>query len=229
MATSLILVVFLNLLLYEAGESCTKGFMDMDLLRSKSAQIRSPPTSAHQLATNEATRWILQDKFSCQSTLREVLIGVDIRTETRDQYPSIEIWYEMEKRKKISYEKYSPDKSFTINLTPDNFTTNGLYRYKLSTGLTVNEHDRLVVYQPASDDSIVRFYTVQTGSRNDKIGLFKHIGRTSVDEKDIKWTDRKKILLEPVLGKSVTQYSIMCVCEDELYSVGKRDYLLCFL
>ena len=200
MATSLILVVFLNLLLYEAGESCTKGFMDMDLLRSKSAQIDST-TSDQQLARNKATRWILQDKFSCHSTLREVLIGVDIRTETgtRDQYPSIEIWYE---RKKNSYEKYSPEKSFTINLTPDNFTTDGLYRYKLSTGLTVNKNDKIVVYQPASDNSIVRFYTV-TGKK-DKIGLFKHIGDTEVDiKKDIKWTNRKKILLEPVLGESV--------------------------
>ena len=203
MATSLILVVFLNLLLYEAGESCTKGFMDMDLLRSKSAQIDST-TSDQQLARNKATRWILQDKFSCHSTLREVLIGVDIRTETgtRDQYPSIEIWYE---RKKNSYEKYSPEKSFTINLTPDNFTTNGLYQYKLSTGIIVNENDKIVVYQPASDDSIVRFYTVQTGDKNnDKIGLFKHIGDTEVYIiKDIKWTIRKKILLEPVLGESV--------------------------
>ena len=221
MATSLILVVFLNLLLYEAGESCTKGFMDMDLLRSKSAQIDST-TSDQQLARNEATKWILQEKFSCQSTLREVLIGVDIRTETgtRNQYPSIEIWYE---RKKNTYEKYPPEKSFTINLTPDNFTTNGLYRYKLSTGINVNENDRLVVYQPASDDSIVRFYTV-TGKKNDKIGLFKHISDTTIEtggkNRNIDWLTRTKILLEPVLGKSV--YSIMCVCEDELYSVGRK-------
>ena len=202
MATSLILVVFLNLLLYEAGESCTKGFMDMNLLRSKSAQIRSPPTSAQQLAMNEATKWILHDKFSCQSTLREVLIGVDIRTETitRNQYPSIEIW---RKKGGHSYEKYRTEKSFTINLTPDNFTTNGLYRYKLLTGLTVNINDKIVVYQPASDSSIVRFYTV-TGEEMDEIGLFDDIDankiKTSGGNIDVTWYG-EKILLQPILGK----------------------------
>ena len=209
MATSLILVVFLNLLLYEAGESCTKGFMDMDLLRSKSAQIRSPPTNAQpsvqQLAevVHGPTKWILHDKFSCQSTLREVLIGVDIRTETRIryQYPSIEIWH---RKGGHSYEKYQTERSFTINLTPDNFTTDGLYRYKLSTGLTVNRNDRLVVYQPASDQSIVRFYTV-TGEEMDEIGLFDDINanqiKTSGRNIDVTWYNGEKILLQPILGK----------------------------
>ena len=202
MATSLILVVFLNLLLYEAGESCTKGFMDMNLLRSKSAQIRSPPTNAQQLAKNKATRWILHDKFTCRSTLREVLIGVDIRTETsiRYQYPSIEIW---RRKGGHSYEKYQTERSFTINLTPDNFTTDGLYQYKLSTGLTVNRNDRLVVYQPASDQSIVRFYTV-TGEEMDEIGLFDDINankiKTSGENIDVTWYG-EKILLQPILGK----------------------------
>ena len=204
MATSLILVVFLNLLLYEAGESCTKGFMDMDLLRSKSAQIRSPPTSAQQLARNEAKKWILHDKFSCRSTLIEVLIGVDIRTETsnRNQYPSVEIWH---KKGRHSYEKYQTEKSFTINLTPDNFTTNGLYRYKLLTGLTVNRNDRLVVYQPAKDRSVVRFFYTETGEEMDKIGLFDDIDaneiKTSGRNIDVTWYNEEKILLQPILGK----------------------------
>lgn len=43
-------------------------------------------------------------------------------------------------------------------MSPDNFTTNGIYRYVLSEPVYVSNGDMLGVYQPKDSQSIVRFY-----------------------------------------------------------------------
>ena len=195
----LLLCIFLS---NAAGDSCTEGFMDLSLLETKAADTSG---TVWNLARGSDRKYGIAYSFiksTCSTaTLTGFRIGVDIRTETntRNDYPKVEIWY-------LSgdyYNKYSPEKSFTINLSPDNFTTSGLYHYKLPTGISVNGNDRLVVYQPANDTSVVRFYRV-TGSRSDLIGRFDDINDDRVkvigSNLDVTWRDYRKILLEPILG-----------------------------
>ena len=176
-----VVVLLLPSLSNAAGDSCTEGFMDLSLLETKAAADTSE--TVWNLADGSDRKWGVAYRFiksTCSTaTLTGFLIGVDIRTgwtNTRNEYPKVEIWYFSGN----SYDKYSPEKAFTINLSPDNFTTSGLYHYKLPTGIPVIRNDRLVVYQPASDTSVVRFYYRVTSSSSDLIGRFKNINDNSV-------------------------------------------------
>ena len=172
----MLLCIFLS---NAAGESCADGFMDLSLLETKAAT----PVGAladDTLAENNETRWIISDnKFMCVNvTIKEVLVGADIRSMTgnRTMYPWIEIWY------KDQHNNYYRLYNATIMLSPNTFTTNGLYRYTLPTTYTVKSgtytnlpHHRLFynfrvgVYQPPSDQSVVRLFTA-TAARTAKVG-----------------------------------------------------------
>ena len=194
-----------------AGDSCTEGFMDLSLLETKAADTIG--TDVQNLAEGSDTKWGTRYRFikgTCTAaTLTGFHIGVDIRTETntRNEYPKVEIWY----YNGSHYNKYSPEKAFTINLSPDNFTTSGLYHYKLPTGIPVNGNDRLVVYQPANDTSVVRFYYRVTDRRSDLIGRFNDINDNSIkvigSNLDVARRYYYKILLEPILGMFHHNYS----------------------
>ena len=176
MSPPLSLVSLLFLLLngrVQSNTCSTKGFMELSLLETKTGTNNNGQTTG--LAESVETRWIIteEDKsFSgCSSKLTEALVGVDIRTETgnRNQYPRIEIWRE---RGSI----YDNPVSVELRLSPNNFTTNGLYHYTLPTPLDIGANYRgyrLGVYQPPDDKSVVRFYKV-TGTGQ--------IGRVEDDE-----------------------------------------------
>ena len=162
------LLILLNILLLlngtvQSNDCSTEGFMELSLLEAKTATNNNGQTTAG-LAESVETRWIIteEDKqFSdnCSGfTLTEVLVGVDIRTETgnRNQYPRIEIWEQIKRY-------YIDPVSIELILSPYNFTTNGLYRYALPTPLnfrTKFRGYRLGVRQPRDDRSVVRFYKV---------------------------------------------------------------------
>uniref|UniRef100_A0A1X7TRP1 IgGFc-binding protein N-terminal domain-containing protein n=1 Tax=Amphimedon queenslandica TaxID=400682 RepID=A0A1X7TRP1_AMPQE len=210
---SLLLLSSSLLLLNVAGDSpCSEGFMDYSLLESKAGDTGISHSIPNNIARVDPSKWIIQDssnKFDCSDTmtLTEVLIGVDIRTETstRNKYPSIEIWHKEGK----NYEKYDPEKSFTIRLSPDNFTTSGLYRYELLSPLSMSKNDRLVLYQPSNTESVVRFYTVSSNSNEDRIGQFEDTDEDEVRVKSmgkmeatVSWITRTKVLLQPILDNT---------------------------
>ena len=205
-----VVVLLLPFLSNVAGFPCTEGFMDLSLLETKAADTNG--TDLWKLAKRQNRKWGIAYSFiksTCTAKLTGFLIGVDIRTETntRKKYPKVEIWY----RRGDYYNKYSPEKSFTINLSSDNFTTSGLYHYKLPTGISVNGNDRLVVRQPANDTSVVRFYFRVTDSSSDLIGRFNDIKNNSIkvigSNLDVAWRYYHKILLEPILGMFHHNYS----------------------
>ena len=153
--------------------SCTEGFMDLSLIQNNMA----PPASSlivNALAKEgNATRWIVTErvnKFTCIATLEEILIGVDIRTVNdtigRNLYPRFEVW-----SPNNNSDYYTQEMSVEIILTPDNFTTNGLYHYRLPQLVNVYNDYRMGVYQPPSERSVVRFYKI-TGKSDDikKVG-----------------------------------------------------------
>ena len=176
----MLLCIFLS---NAAGDSCAEGFMDLSLLETKAA---TPVGSLANdtLAENTETRWIISDnKFTCDNvTIKEVLVGADIRSITgnRTMYPRIEIWY----KDKIYYRLYNAP----VMLSPNDFTTNGSYHYTLPTTYTVKSgtytnlphhrhyyNFRVGVYQPSSDQSVVRLFNA-TAARTAKVsGLLGHV------------------------------------------------------
>ena len=229
---SLLLLSSSLLLLNVAGDPpCSEGFMDYSVLKFKAGHIGITHSIPGGIAKGNASKWIIQDdsnKFDCSNTmtLKEVFIGVDIRTETstRNKYPSIEIW----SKKGKSYEE--TDKSFTIKLSPDNFTTNGLYRYTLSPALSMNRNDRLVLYQPPNADSVVRFYTVTSNSNKDKIGRFHNTDDSSIRvrrmgkmDATVTWNTFTKVLLQPILGMLLNLehiYTLLLIIRLNLFSIS---------
>ena len=206
---SLVSLLFLLLNGRVQSNTCsTEGFMELSLLETKTGTNNNGQTTG--LAESVETRWIITDnQFSTDcmsSTLTEVLVGVDIRTETgnRNQYPRIEIWRE------TGGHYRGPRLSSELVLSPDNFTTNGLYHITLSTPLNVREVSgpgtkgyRLGVYQPPDDRSVVRFYKV-TGTG--QIGRVNDINDTMVkkegSKKEVSEQD-SSILIYPITSMSL--------------------------
>ena len=150
-----------GILLEVIGESCTEGFMDYSLLQARAAN----PTGSlrnNRLSETNATRWIIIEgniKFTCDTVVTEILIGVDIRTVNdsvgRNIYPKFEVWSPTN-----NDDVYTRVMSIEIRLTPDNFTTNGQYCFTLPTPLNVSSGYRIGVYQPTDDRSVARFHYI---------------------------------------------------------------------
>ena len=171
-----------GILLEVIGESCTEGFMDYSLLQGKA---RNPTGSLrnNRLTDNTATRWIIIEgkdensmkrdiMFTCDTVITEILIGVDIRTVNdnvdRNLYPKFEVWSPTN-----DDDVYTRVMSIEIRLTPDNFTTNGQYRFTLPTPLNVSSGYRIGVYQHPDDRSVVRFHYVTLSGGIDGTGKVK--------------------------------------------------------
>uniref|UniRef100_A0A1X7UZ04 Major facilitator superfamily (MFS) profile domain-containing protein n=1 Tax=Amphimedon queenslandica TaxID=400682 RepID=A0A1X7UZ04_AMPQE len=155
--------VSLLFLLLNATVQCntcgTEGFMELSLLEAKTTNN----LQTTGLAESVETRWIITEgdkKIRCSadnSKLTEILVGVDVRTVTgnRNQYPRVEIW--------ADESRYRNTVSVELRLSPQNFTTSGLYRITLPISLRIEKANtgyRLGVFQPADDKSVVRFYKV---------------------------------------------------------------------
>ena len=148
-----------------AVESCTEGFMSHDLLTAKAEQITSSMgSSVTTLAESQAARWIFGYDFtpssSCSSShvITGLTLGVDIRpvTESRNEYPLFEIW-----RINISNPtRFFKQQNISIALAPANFSTNGTYKFMFPTPISFDSNTHLGIYQPANDNSVVRFYRV---------------------------------------------------------------------
>ena len=105
-----------------------------------------------------------------------------------------------------THDEYTREMSVEIILTPDNFTTNGLYRYRLPQLVNVSNEYRMGVYQPPSERSVVRFYKITgSGSGLKKVGkiLLNLINNPVIKIRgDNKEVDEQQlnILLHPVTG-----------------------------
>ena len=182
--------------------ACTEGFMDLSLLEGKAADQHNSILLNTLASKEEDTRWIITSKkFNCNNIrIREVLIGVDIRTNygNRTKYPCIEIWYKTGQSPTKTY--YNRNDSVPIILSPDNFTTNGTYRYVLSEPVYASIDYMLGVYQPKDSESVVRFYKANAKSKA-KIGKIYHnttyIKKSNINEQMM----REVIMIHPITGQ----------------------------
>ncbi|XP_019862035.1 PREDICTED: uncharacterized protein LOC109590581, partial [Amphimedon queenslandica] len=171
----ILLYFMINGILLEVnGVSCTEGFMDYSLLQGKAViphgNLRNNILSNYENRLDVATRRIIIDddiKFTCDTVITEILIGVDIRTVDgiRNLYPRFEVWAPTN-----DDDVYTRliGMSVEIRLTPDNFTTNGQYRFTPPTPLSVSSGYRIGVYQPPDDRSVVRFHYIDLPGMDDK-------------------------------------------------------------
>ena len=141
------------------GESCTKGFMNYDLLVEKAEQIGENMgkgnLDGNRLTSNKDS--IMPSlEFNCSGTITGFLLGVDVRTETnkRVEYPTIWLWNKIDE---TTYTRVV-DSAVEIILGPSNFSTDGVYQFSLSTPLQFTANQVLGIHQPSQGDSVVRFY-----------------------------------------------------------------------
>ena len=140
------------------GESCTKGFMNYDLLAEKAKQIeRDGRGDLDNKQLESDTVSIMPSlEFNCSGTITGFLLGVDVRTKGGDrvEYPAIWLW---SKTDETTYTRVD-ESSVEIILGPSNFSTDGVYQFSLSTPLQFTANQVLGICQPSHEDSVVRFY-----------------------------------------------------------------------
>ena len=154
-----------------SGKSCTKGFMDYDLLVQKTKQIGSfdgeGALTDKRLTTNRFS--IMPSlRFTCSGNIISFLLGVDVthgsteRTNSKTKrrtiaYPTIWLW---NKTDETTYTRVV-DSSVEIRLGPSNFSTDGVFQFSLPTPLEFTANQVLGIYQPTAryrGRRMVRFY-----------------------------------------------------------------------
>ena len=188
----------------QSNTCSTEGFMELSLLETKTATNNNVQTTG--LAESVETRWIITEgdkKIRCSidnSKLTEVLVGLDVRAVTgnRNQYPRVEIW--------ADESRYRDPVSVELKLSPQNFTTNGLYCITLPTPLTIEEANsdyRLGVFQP-DERSVVRFYKVTGTGQIARVNDIDNDNRIDKDFKDSEIAlQTSSILIYPITSMSL--------------------------
>ena len=117
------------------------------------------------------------------------MIGVDIRTINNDigrnQYPIIDYWDE-------GNNKFIKT---VLMLSPNNFTTNGLYQYNLSASNYGGKEYKIVVHQPPDSSSVARLYRA-TGNNKPE---WKSTSKSDIGEMD----KTSNILIQPFTGNKI--------------------------
>ena len=94
--------------------------------------------------------------FTCSGSITGVMVGADIRTEagSLNDYPQVDVW-----RIGDSVTTYRVDNN-QIDIAPyqGDYSPDGVLQYNLTTPIAFQSGDVLGVYQPPSDNSIVRMY-----------------------------------------------------------------------
>ena len=181
-------------------ESCTKGFMDYDLLVQKAEQIGindgRGDLDGSQLEMNRNS--IMPSlEFNCSGTITGFHLDVDVRTEireetmTRIEYPTIWLW---NKTNETTYTRVD-DSSVKIILGPSNFSTDGVYQFSLSTPLQFTANQVLGIYQPRHRNSVVRFYYHDYNGQ-DIYEINAGVNEYTLDNGDIQTNRRPLIYLE---------------------------------
>ena len=137
-------------------------------------------------------------KFTCPAgTISGFLLGVEVRNDSsRDQFPSVSLY--SPKKKKYSYLEYS---NRTISLGANEFSSNGVYEYHLSSNLIYNFNEDYIlgVYQPPFDQSAVQlYYDTESGS---KLCPVARNAEVMINNKDCQ--KNRRLLLHPITSKPI--------------------------
>ena len=135
--------------MYNAVHGCTRGFIELELLKTRAEKITgSGEDTGHGL--NDEFRLIPFESFSCSGSMTGLLLVGAVRTSgNRNQYPEIQIW------RKIDHSSntytYSWQDSQEIRLNLGDFSPDGVLQYNLTTPISFQSGDVLGVYQPRGE------------------------------------------------------------------------------
>ena len=123
----------------------------MDLITAKASKTTS------QVHTTSGVSRVTM--FTCSGTLTSLVLGVDVRTETRTRnlYPKVSLW---RPREDDGFVKVSGS-GRTVRLTAANFSTSGAFEYTLDSPLPFRVSDILCWEQPELAKSVVRMYAME--------------------------------------------------------------------
>ena len=120
------------------------------MLRRRAEKIPNGDRSSNRLT--QEFRLIPDWNFTCNGSITSVLLGVDLQN--NQQYPQVQIW---RKAGSVSNQLNKVD-SREITLALGNFTTSGVFQYKLTPPMQFQNGDVLGIFQPSQDSSLVRLY-----------------------------------------------------------------------
>ena len=168
---------------------CTSGFMELDLLRRRAEKIPFGGISDNSL--DDKFR-LLVESFSCSGTMTGLHLVGAVRTGGgRNMYPEIQLW-----RNTVG-NTYTRQASEVMQLIAGVFSPDGVLQYNLSMPMSFQSGDKLGVYQPAKDDSIVRVYYRSANSTSYELG---NNAPSTIDLDDLSEKYDELVLISPMSG-----------------------------
>ena len=179
-------------MMYNAVHGCTRGFMELELLKRRAEKIPGGGEGTGGGLDNEF-RLVLNESFSCSGNMTGLLLVGAVRTNMggRTQYPDIQIW------RNTGSNTYTRNGSEHIKLNEGDFSSDGVLQYNLTTPISYQSGDVLGVYQPDQSDSIVRvYYDSNTSTTYQMSGN----NPTSINVQNELSSSNELILISPISG-----------------------------
>ena len=126
--------------------------MHLDLLKERAEKITNDNEVSDNFVYHGLRVWPGQN-FTCSGSITGVMVGVDIRTAGggRDDYPQLSVW---------RIDGIGIVRITMVDIAPSlgDFSPDGVLQYNLTTPVSFQNGDLVGVFQPPSNESIVRMY-----------------------------------------------------------------------
>ena len=166
--------------------------MELDLLMKRVEKISNEGVNEDSL--DDKFR-LLDESFSCSGTMTGLLFVGLYRTSTEDEvredYPEIQLF------RNTDGNTYTRQASEEMQLNTGVFSPDGVLQYNLTTPMSFQSGDKLGVYQPAKDKSIVRVYYRSATATTYELG---NNAPSTISLPDLSEKSDELVLISPVTG-----------------------------
>ena len=164
--------------------------MELDLLRKRAEKISNGNT-VNENSLDGKFR-LLDESFNCSGTMTGILfVGLYRTGGGRNMYPEIQLW------RNTGGNTYTRQASEEIRLAAGVFGSDGVLQYNVTTPMSFQSGDKLGVYQPAKDDSIVRVYYRSGTATTYELG---NNAPSTIEFDDLSSKFDELVLISPVTG-----------------------------
>ena len=163
--------------------------MELDLLGRRAEKI--PNGGINELNSLDGKFRLLDESFSCSGTMTGIVFVGLYRTGLRDMYPEIQLW------RNTGGNTYTKQASEQLLLNTGVFSPDGVLQYNLTTPMSFQSADKLGVYQPAKEDSIVRVYYRSATATTYELG---NNAPSTISLDNLSQKTDELILISPVTG-----------------------------
>ena len=163
--------------------------MELDLLMKRVEKISNEGVNEDSL--DDKFR-LLDESFSCSGIMTGILfVGLYRTGDDREDYPEIQLF------RNTGGDTYIKQASEEMQLTAGVFSPDGVLQYNLTTPMSFQSGDKLGVYQPAKDVSIVRVYYRSATATTYELG---NNAPSTISIPDLAEKFDELILISPVTG-----------------------------